>query len=320
MIAGNGTPEKNPADVVSIGGNSSASGSPNDKGVHANLEKMRQEMEDMKLVMEQQLRTMQELRASKTVPQLRQVVFVLEAGHEMEANEAKPAWARAMAGAMAGWAAENLQSMLESEYEAAMKALSEVWSHLLFEVEKEEVKAQLEARTADGANGARGSEKANVKGEGAKTRPQTGKLATEVRLVDACIPATIWRSVKAAKKTRNAAKERIWGSPIMLLHMAARASSLEDWAVVGLAIVSFQLFLRVGEAITLQPWAVVDDGTVLLLQDEAGLATKVTHAAYKGVAAVAPAPLPRAGSGRKAAVDDPVAGEGHATPPRRVPI
>ena len=84
-------------------------------------------------------------------------------------------------------------------------------------------------------------------------------MATEVRLVDACIPATIWRSVKAAKKTRNAAKERIWGSPIMLLHMAARASSLEDWAVVGLAIVSFQLFLRVGEAITLQPWAVVDD-------------------------------------------------------------
>ena len=45
----------------------------------------------------------------------------------------------------------------------------------------------------------------------------------------------------------------------MLLHMAARASSLEDWAAVGLASVSFQLFLRVGEAITLQPWAVVDD-------------------------------------------------------------
>ena len=145
VIAGNGAPEKNPADVVSIGGNSSASGSPNDKGVHADIEKMRQEKDDMKLVMEQQLRTIQELRASKTVPQLRQVVFVLEAGHEMEANEAKPAWARAMAGAMAGWAAENLQSMLESEYEAAMKALSEVWSHLLFEVEKEEVKAQLEA-------------------------------------------------------------------------------------------------------------------------------------------------------------------------------
>ena len=84
-------------------------------------------------------------------------------------------------------------------------------------------------------------------------------MATEVRLVDACIPTTIWRSVKAAKKTRNAAKERIWGSPIILLHMAARTSSLEDWAVVGLAIVLFQLFLRVGEAVTLQPWAVVDD-------------------------------------------------------------
>ena len=84
-------------------------------------------------------------------------------------------------------------------------------------------------------------------------------MATEVRLVDACITATIWRSVKAAKKTRTAAKERIWGLPIMLLHMAARTSSLEDWAVVGLAIVSFQLFRRVGEAVTLQPWAVVDD-------------------------------------------------------------
>ena len=179
VIAGNGTPEKNPADVVSIGGSSSASGSPNDKGVHADIKKMRQEMEDMKLVMEQQLKTIQELRASKAVPQLRQVIFVLEAGQEMEANEAKPAWARAMAGAMAGWAAENLQSMLESEYEAGMKALSEVWSHLLFEVEKEEVKAQLEARAADGANETTGSEKANLKEEGAKTRPKTGKLAPQ---------------------------------------------------------------------------------------------------------------------------------------------
>ena len=91
MIAGNGTPEKNPADVVSIGGSSSASGSPNDKGVHVDIEKMRQEMEDMKLVMEQQLKTIQELRASKAVPQLQQAIFVLEAGQEMEANEAKPA-------------------------------------------------------------------------------------------------------------------------------------------------------------------------------------------------------------------------------------
>ena len=58
-----------------------------------------------------------------------------------------------------------------------MKALSEVWSHLLFEVEKEEVKAQLEARAADGANEATGTENANLKEEGAKTRPKTGKLA-----------------------------------------------------------------------------------------------------------------------------------------------
>ena len=58
-----------------------------------------------------------------------------------------------------------------------MRALSEVWSHLLFEVEKEEVKAQLEARAADGAKEATGTEKANLKEEGAKTRPKTGNLA-----------------------------------------------------------------------------------------------------------------------------------------------
>ena len=115
VIAGNGTTEKNPADMVSIGGSSSASGSPNDKGVHADIENMRQKMEDMKLGMEQQLKTIQELRASKAVPQLQQSIFVLEAGQELEANEAKRALAKAMAGAMAGWAAENLQSMLESE-------------------------------------------------------------------------------------------------------------------------------------------------------------------------------------------------------------
>ena len=44
---------------------------------------------------------------------------------------------------MAGWAFENVQSMLDCEYEAAIGALSEVWSHVLFEVEKEEVKPQL---------------------------------------------------------------------------------------------------------------------------------------------------------------------------------
>ena len=64
-------------------------------------------------------------------------------------------------------------------------------------------------------------------------------MAVEVRLADASIPTTVWRSVKAAKKTRSAAKERIWGSPVMLLYMAAKASSRDDWAVVGLAVVSF---------------------------------------------------------------------------------
>ena len=65
-----------------------------------------------------------------------------EAGWELETTEAKPDWARALAGAMASWASENVQSMLDSEYEAAIGALSEVWSHVLFEVEKEEAKLQ----------------------------------------------------------------------------------------------------------------------------------------------------------------------------------
>ena len=83
-------------------------------------------------------------------------------------------------------------------------------------------------------------------------------MAVEIRLADVSIPTAIWRSVNAAKKMRTAAKERIWGSPVMLLYMAAKANGRDGWAVVGLAIVSFQLFLQVGEATSLQPWAVVD--------------------------------------------------------------
>ena len=67
-----------------------------------------------------------------------------EAGRGLVANEAKPAWARAFVGVMAGWATDNIQSMLDSEYKAAMGAPSEVSSHVLFEVEKEEVKMQLD--------------------------------------------------------------------------------------------------------------------------------------------------------------------------------
>ena len=93
----------------------------------------------MKIIMEKQVQTMQELRAAKAGPQLRKMVFVSEAGRELEANETKPDRARALAGVMANWACDNVQSMLDSEYEAAVGALSEVWSHVLFEVEKEEV-------------------------------------------------------------------------------------------------------------------------------------------------------------------------------------
>ena len=84
-------------------------------------------------------------------------------------------------------------------------------------------------------------------------------MAPEVRLANVSIPTAIWRSVKAAKRTRTSAKERMWGSLVMLLYMAVKANGRDDWAVVGLAIVSFQLLLRVGEASSLQPWTVVDD-------------------------------------------------------------
>ena len=135
---------------------------------------MRQEMEAMKLIMEQQVQTIQELRVSKAAPQLRLVALVMEAGQEMETNEAKLDWARAMARAMAGWAAENLSSILESEYEAGMKALSEEWSHVQLEVEKEEVKAQV-----DGAQETKGAKKATSKEEGLKAKPKTEKVAPQ---------------------------------------------------------------------------------------------------------------------------------------------
>ena len=73
---------------------------------------------------------------------------------------------------MASWASENVQSMLDSEYEAAIGALSEVWSHVLFEVEKEEVGLQR--------NGAQETPNASKSGP-SKTKiadkPKAGKVA-----------------------------------------------------------------------------------------------------------------------------------------------
>ena len=80
-------------DVVSLAGSSTAGDSPKDNVAAADLEHMRQEMEAMKITMEPQVQTIQELRAAKTRAQLQKVVFVQKAGRELEANEAKPNWA-----------------------------------------------------------------------------------------------------------------------------------------------------------------------------------------------------------------------------------
>ena len=126
--------------ICSLMASSAAGDSPKDKTVAADLERMRQEMEAMKIIIKKQI---QKLRAAKAGLQLRKGVFVSEAGQELRANETKPDSARALAGVMANWAFYNVQSMLDSEYEAAVGALLEVWSHVLFEVEKEEVQLQL---------------------------------------------------------------------------------------------------------------------------------------------------------------------------------
>ena len=44
-------------------------------------------------------------------------------------------------------------------------------------------------------------------------------MVVELRLADVVIEPTMWRAVKATTKVRQSAKECIWGSPIMLLHM-----------------------------------------------------------------------------------------------------
>ena len=44
----------------------------------------------------------------------------------------------------------------------------------------------------------------------------------------------------------------------MLLHMASKVEMVEDWVVIGIAVVSFQLFLRVGEAASVEHWAIHD--------------------------------------------------------------
>ena len=173
-VAGSGFPEKGRTDVVSLTGSSTAGDSPKDNVAAADLKRMRQETEAMKITMERQVQAIQELQAAKTGPQLQKVVFVRKAGQELEANEGKPDWARALAGAMASWASENVQSMLDSKYEAAIRALSEVWSHVLFKVEKEEVNLHL--------NGAQETPNASKSGPSETKiadKPKGGKVAPQ---------------------------------------------------------------------------------------------------------------------------------------------
>ena len=54
--------------MVSLVDSSNNSEAPKDKEVAADLERMRKEMEAMKIIMEQQVQTIQELRAAKTGP------------------------------------------------------------------------------------------------------------------------------------------------------------------------------------------------------------------------------------------------------------
>ena len=85
----------------------------------------------------------------------------------------KPAWAKALAGGMAWRAMDNIQCMLDSEYQAAMGALL-VWSHVLFEIEKEEVNMQLDCGRETLAKEKSGS--TEVK---AADKPRTGNRAPQ---------------------------------------------------------------------------------------------------------------------------------------------
>ena len=74
----------------------------------------------------------------------------------------------------------------------------------------------------------------------------------KLRLADMVIKPTIWRAVKVATKVKKSAKERIWGSSIMLLHMASGAEIVEGWATAGMAIVGLKLLLTVREEASLE--------------------------------------------------------------------
>ena len=73
-----------------------------------------------------------------------------EAARELEATKGKPKWAWVLAGVLASWVEDKTENVIESEYECAMELLSHVWSHIPFEVEKEEVGHVTEVKNHGG--------------------------------------------------------------------------------------------------------------------------------------------------------------------------
>ena len=67
-VAGSGYPKKGPADVVSLVGSSNTSNSLKDKEVAAHLERMRKEMEAMKIIMEKQVRNHPGAKGGQNTP------------------------------------------------------------------------------------------------------------------------------------------------------------------------------------------------------------------------------------------------------------
>ena len=75
-VAGSGSSEKGHADVVLLAGNSNTGDSPKGKAATMDLEYMRQQMEAMKIIMQKQVQTIQELGTAKAGQELQKVVFV----------------------------------------------------------------------------------------------------------------------------------------------------------------------------------------------------------------------------------------------------
>ena len=80
-----------------------------------------------------------------------------------------------------------------------------------------------------------------------KTVPSAAAMAYTMGLVDEPVPKRLWKAFKAAQRLEEKSTQE-WGSFEALQIMAHQADSELDWWVVGLAILSTLLGLRVGEA------------------------------------------------------------------------